>query len=154
MTRKKELPFNGVFLLKQGKLVLLDQSMTNPNGLAFSPDKKTLYVNDTRRRTVIRFDVSPDDTVTNGRVFIDMTPETAKGPGNPDGMKVDEKGNVYCSGPGGIWIIAPDGKHLGTILTPEIVANLTFGEADGKTLFITARRGIYRIRVNIPGIRP
>ena len=149
---RKELPFNGVFRLQNGKLTLLDKSMSNPNGIAFSPGEKYLYVDDTTKKNVLRFEVSPDGTLANGQVFVDTSTDTA--PGNPDGMKVDEKGNIYCSGPGGIWIISPEGQRLGTILTPEIVGNLTFGDADGKTLYITARRSVYRIRVKIPGIRP
>ncbi len=93
-----------------------------------------------------------DDTVTNRRLFVDMNP--VKGDGAPDGMKVDKKGNVYDSGPGGLWILSPDGKHLGTIPTPDRVSNLTFGDADGKTLYITLHNALYRIRLNIEGVRP
>ena len=94
----------------------------------------------------------PDGTIANGRVFFDMSSEEA--PGGPDGMKVDQKGNVYAPGPGGVWIISPDGKHLGSILFPERIANLAFGDADGKTLYLTARTSVYRIALNVPGIRP
>ena len=151
---RKELPFDGVFMLHKKHLILLAKDFENPNGLAFSPDEKTFYVNDTTRKRVMRFDVQPDDAVANERLFVDMAPESPKAPGNPDGMKVDMKGNVYCSGPGGVWIMSPDGKHLGTILTPQVVSNLTFGEADGKTLFITARTAVYRIALKVAGIRP
>ena len=98
----------------------------------------------------MRYEVQPDDTVANGQVFIDMS--TDKAPGVPDGMKVDENGNVYSTGPGGFWIIAPDGRHLGTILSSELPANLAFGDTDKRTLFITARTGLYRIRLKIPGV--
>ena len=148
----KEMPFNGVYLLKNGILTLLAKDLLNPNGLAFSPDEKVFYVDDTTKRTVLRFDVLPDDTVTNGRVFVDMTGE--KGAGNPDGMKVDVKGNIYCTGAGGVWVITPEGKHLGTLVFPEIPANLAFGDADGKTLYVTARTGLYRIHLKVAGIRP
>ena len=149
----KELPFDGVFLLKNGKVKLLDKTFQRPNGLAFAPDEKQFYVNDSLRKTIMRFDVQPDDTIGNGHVFIDMTADTASGA--PDGMKVDRKGNVYCTGPGGVWIISPEGKHLGTIKTPDRVTNLTFGDADGKTLYITGRTGeLYRIQLKIEGIRP
>jgi gluconolactonase len=151
---KKELPFDGIFMLRKSQLILLAKDFANPNGLAFSPDEKTLYVDDTTRKRVMRFDVQADDSVANERLFVDMAPESPKAPGNPDGMKVDVKGNVYCSGPGGVWIVSADGKHLGTILTPQVVSNLTFGEADGKTLFITARTAVYRIPMRIAGIRP
>ena len=100
----------------------------------------------------MRFDVQPDDTIANGQVFFDINSE--KEPGVPDGLKVDRKGNVYCACPGGVWIVSPEGKPLGTIVLPERPANLAFGEADGKSLFVTARTGLYRIRLKIPGIRP
>ena len=147
---KKEVPFNGVYLLKDGRLQLLTKDMTLPNGLAFTPDEKYLYVNDSVKKTIMRFEVQSDDTITNGQLFIDMTSD--KAPGGPDGMKVDQKGNVYCTGPGGFWIMSPDGKHLGTVLTSQLPANLAFGDADGKSLYLTARTGLYRIRLKIPGI--
>lgn len=150
----KELSYNGVFLLKDGKLQLLAKDFTAPNGLAFSPDEKILYVNDSAKKTIIRFDVQADDTVRNGRIFIDMTPDSDKAPGVPDGMKVDREGNVYCAGPGGVWVMSPGGRHLGTILTPEIVNNLAFGDDDSKSLYIVARSGLYRIRLKVPGIHP
>jgi gluconolactonase len=149
---KKELPFNGVYLLKEGKLQLLDRSFTRPNGLAFSPGEKYFYVNDTTRKLIMRYEVQVNDTVANGQVFIDMNSDNA--PGVPDGMKVDQKGNVYCTGPGGFWIMSSEGKHLGTVKAPELPANLAFGDADGKTLYLTARTALYRIRLKIAGIRP
>lgn len=121
-----------------------------PNGIALSPDEKYLYVNGSRK--IIRYDVLADGGVANGRVIVDMTAETA--PGGTDGMKVDQRGNVYCTGPGGVWILSPDGKHLGTIRTPEPVTNFAFGDSDGKTIYMTHRRNLYRVRVNIPGVRP
>lgn len=149
----KELPFDGVFLLKDGKLQVLDKTFSRPNGLAFAPGEKQFYVNDSLKRTIMRFEVRPDDTIANGQVFIDMTADSA--PGAPDGMKVDRKGNVYCTGPGGLWIISPEGKHLGTVRTPERITNLAFGNADGKALYITGRTGnLYRIQLKVAGIRP
>jgi gluconolactonase len=145
-----ELPA-GVYMVKDGKVTLLIMDFVSPNGLAFSPDEKVFYANDTTRKLVMRYDVQPDDTISNGRLFLDTSVD--KAPGNPDGIKVDTKGNVYESGPGGIWIVSPEGKRLGTILVPEIVANLEFGDADYKTVYIAAREGIYKIRVNTPGIR-
>jgi gluconolactonase len=142
-----------VFRLHDGKLQLLPQNLLHPNGLAFSPDEKHLYLVDSRNiRTIYRFDVHPDGAIANGRVFFDM--RSASAPGGPDGMKVDQNGNVYAPGPGGVWIISPDGKHLGTVLIPERVANLAFGDSNGKTLYLTARTSVYRIRLKIPGIRP
>ena len=149
---KKELPFNGVYLLKGGKLQLLAKDLANPNGIALSPDEKILYVNSSADRKIFRFDVQPDDTVTGGRLLVDMSAE--KEPGVPDGMKVDEKGNLYSTGPGGIWVMSPQGTHLGTLVFPEQPANLAFGDADGRMLYVTARSGLYRVRLKIPGIRP
>lgn len=149
---KKELPFNGVYLLKSGKLQLVVKDMALPNGLAFTPDEKYLYVNDSVKKTITRYEVQPDDTLAGGQVFIDMNAD--KAPGVPDGMKVDQKGNVYCTGPGGVWIMSAEGRHLGTILTAELPANLAFGDSDTKTLYLTARTGLYRIRLKIPGILP
>jgi gluconolactonase len=150
---KKELPFTGIYMLKNGKLQLIERDL-RPNGIAFSPDEKYVYLVDGTdgKKTLRRYEVQPDGTFANGQLFIDMTPD--KAPGNPDGIKVDQKGNVYSTGPGGVWIMAPDGKHLGTILTLELPANLAFGDTDNKTLFLTARTGLYRIRLKIPGILP
>ncbi len=145
----RELPFTGVFMIRRGTLRLVEKDFT-PNGLAFTPDEKRLYVNGNRQIRV--YDVDADGALKNGRLFIDMSTDPA--PGGPDGMKVDEKGNVYSAGPGGVWIVSPDGKHLGTIKTPLAVTNVAFGDADGKSLYITARRDLYKIRTNIPGIRP
>ncbi len=149
---KKELPFNGVYLLKDGRLQVLEKTFATPNGIAFSPGEKYLYVNDTTRKLIMRYEVRPDDTIANGKVFIDMSADKAAGV--PDGMKVDQKGNVYCTGPGGFWIMSPEGKHLGTVKMPELPANLAWGDSDGKTLYLTARTGLYRIRLKIAGIRP
>jgi gluconolactonase len=149
---KKELPFNGVYLFKGGQLRLLYKDMALPNGIAFTPDEKYLYVNDSVKKTILRFEVKPDDTLGEPQLVIDMTSD--KAPGGPDGMKVDQKGNIYCTGPGGFWIISPEGKHLGSVLTTELPANLAFGGADGKTLYLTARTGLYRIHLKIPGILP
>ncbi len=149
---KKELPFNGVYRLANGKLQLIYKNFKAPNGIAFSPGEKYLYVDDSASRTYWRFDVQPDGTIANGKLFFDMS--KSKEAGVPDGMKVDQKGNIYGVGPGGIWILSPQGKHLGTIKPPEDPANLAWGDSDGKTLYITARTGLYCIRLNVPGIRP
>ena len=148
----RELLFHGVYLIKDGVLRLLDKDPQGsaPNGIAFSPDEKILYVNGGVKIT--RYDVLADDTIANPRVLIDMSVE--KTPGNTDGMKVDRNGNIYCSAPGGIWIISPQGKHLGTIVTPDRVANVAFGDADSKSLYMVGGRSLWRIRVNVAGIRP
>jgi gluconolactonase len=147
---KKELDFNGVYMWKDGKLTLLIKDIPNTNGLAFSPDEKYLYVNGSRDKYVKRYDVKPDGTLTNGVMFIDISTDPT--PGITDGLKVDVKGNVWETAAGGVWIISPEGKHLGTIRTPELAANVEFGDADHKTLYIAARTSIYKIRVNVPGI--
>jgi gluconolactonase len=148
----RELPFAGVYRLSKGKVQLLAKDFTRPNGIAFSPDEKYLYVNDTAKKIIMRFDVQPDGGVTNGQVITDMNSDTT--PGAPDGMKVDQKGNIYCTGPGGFWIMSPDGKHVATVKTKELPANLNWGDDDGKTLYLTARTGLYRIRLNFAGVRP
>ena len=147
---KKELDFNAVYRWKDGKLTLVVKDMPNTNGLAFSPDEKYLYVNGSRDNYVNRYEVQADGTLANGKLFIDMRGLTE--PGITDGLRVDTKGNLYETGPGGVWIISPEGKHLGTIRAPEISTNVGFGDADRKTLYIAARSSIYRIRVNTPGI--
>jgi gluconolactonase len=151
----KELPFNGVFrLTAAGKLDLLVKDMTRPNGLGFSPDEKKLYVanSDQKRKLWMVYDVKPDGTLANGKVFFDATSEQA--PGAPDGLKLDTRGNVYATGPGGVWVFSPQGKRLGTISPPEIPANCHWGDADGKSLYMTARTGLYRVKLNVAGIRP
>ena len=149
---KKELPFSGVYKWSNGKLELLYQDFKAPNGIAFSPDEKYLYIDDSASRTYWRFEVKPDGTIANGKLFFDMN--SSKEQGVPDGMKLDRKGNIYGVGPGGVWILSPEGKHLGTIKAPEDPANLAWGDADAKTLYLTARTGLYRIRVNVAGIGP
>lgn len=146
----KEIPFNGVYKFSNGKLELLVDNMTRPNGLAFSPDEKTLYVanSDENRRVWMRFDVQPDGTVRNGSVFADAGDSADAG--LPDGMKIDSLGNVFATGPGGIWVFSPDAKHLGTIQPPEQPANVAWGD-DGKTLYITAETGLYKIRTAVAG---
>jgi gluconolactonase len=151
---RKELPFSGVFCLINGALKLVSTDLTGPNGLAFSPDERYLYVDDwdEKRKVIMRYAVHPDGSLSDGKVFFDATSETEEDAW--DGMKVDQKGNLYLSGPGGLWIISPEGKHLGTIVGPEHPHNLAWGDEDGKTLYLCAQTGLYRVRVNVPGIRP
>jgi gluconolactonase len=146
----KELPFNGVFrVAPDGELVLLVDDFDLPNGLAFSPDETVLYINDTAKGHIRAFDVSEDGSISNGRVLVEL--KGTEG-GRPDGMKVDVEGNVYCTGPGGFWITQPDGKSLGRVMMQELPANLAWGDPDRQTLYFTARTGIYRMRLSIPGI--
>ena len=149
---KKELPFAGVYLLAKGKLTVVNKDFPSPNGLAFSPDEKYLYVDDSFTKTYWRFDVQPDGTLTNKKLLVDAS--SSKEDGVPDGMRVDKQGNIYAAGPGGVWVLSPEGKHLGTIKPPENPANMAWGDADAKTLYFTAVTGLYRLKVNIPGIRP
>jgi len=147
---RKGLDFQGVYMIKGGKVSLVITDIANPNGLALSPDEKVLYANGSRDKYVRRYRVLADDTLTDSQMLIDISSD--KTPGITDGMKVDVKGNVWESAAGGVWIISPEGKHLGTILTPELVANVEFGDPDHKTLYIAARTSIYRIRVRVAGI--
>ena len=153
---RKELPYSGVYRVSPDgkKIQLLTTDLTGPNGLAFSPDEKYFYLDDwdTEKKIIMRYEVQADGTLANGKVFFDMT--SAEGEDALDGMKTDEKGNLYVSGPGGLWIISPQGKHLGTIVGPEHPHNFAWGDDDGKTLYLCAKTGLYRIRLNIPGIRP
>jgi gluconolactonase len=150
---RKEQRVNGVYRLADGKVQLLISDLTRPNGIAFSPGEKYLYVDNSEpRKLYMRYEVKPDGTLGAGSVLYDMT--SAAGEGLPDGMKVDQKGNIYGSAPGGIWILSPQGEHLGTIKLPEVAANCAWGDVDGRTLYVTASAGLYRIRLKIAGIRP
>jgi len=146
----KQLSFNGVFLYAKGKLQPVAKDIQRPNGIALSPDEKTLYVSnsDEKTRSIMRYDVNPDGTVSKGRIFYDFS--TAKEQGIPDGLKIDSQGNVYATGPEGVWIFGPDGKHLGTIQPGETAANCAWGD-DGKTLYITASTSVYRVRLSVAG---
>jgi len=149
LTAWKELPYQGVYrLAPDGELVLLVDDFDRPNGLAFAPDEQVLYVNDTSRGHIRAFDVSQEGSLSNGRVLIEMQ---GTEPGGPDGMKVDREGNIYCTGPGGFWIISAAGKCLARVRPPELPANLAWGDADFRSLYLTARTGLYRIRLSIAG---
>lgn len=151
---RKELPFSGVFLVKGGTVTLVSKDLSGPNGLAFSPDEKYLYVGnwETSKKIVMRYPVRPDGSLERGEVFFDMT--AAPGEDAIDGMKVDRAGNLYITGPGGVWILSAQGKHLGTLRGPEQPHNLAWGDDDGKTLYMTALTSIYRMRLKVEGIRP
>lgn len=159
----KELKVNGVYRIvgarqhKPGappdpsKLQLIIADLKRPNGIAFSPDEKILYIAESGEGVWLRYTVEPDGTVADGKLLCDGKPDPS--PGGPDGIRVDTRGNLYGSGPGGVWIISPAGKHLGTIKIGEKVANVAWGEKDGKTLYITASTSLYRIRLNATGVR-
>ena len=147
----KELAMNGIYrLATDGRLDLL-ATQTRPNGLAFSPDEETLYVanSDGASRQWMAYAVDEDGMLGDGRGFVEVTDDP--GQGAPDGLKVDEMGNLWGTGPGGVWVFSPDGKHLGSIQPTERPANLAFGGGDGRTLFMTAQSGFYRIRVQVAG---
>jgi gluconolactonase len=148
---KQEIPFQGVYRLSdRGEVKLLVKDMSQPNGLAFSPDGKRLYVDDSDGRDIRVFDFAPDGTTSNERVF-----GYERGPGGvPDGMKVDQSGNLYIVGPDGIWVWDANGHHLGTIEMPEQPANLTWGDKGYQTLYITATTSVYRIRTKAHGFVP
>ncbi len=145
----RELFHTGVYRIKDGDLTLVeaDPGGGSPNGIALSPDERTLYVGSGGK--ILAYDLDADDNASGGRVLIETS---------SDGMKVDEQGNLYTTSHGGVWIISPEGTHLGTIHLPDILGvrttNVGFGDADRRSLYITARTHLYRIRVEIPGARP
>jgi len=151
--QKQEIPFQGVYRLdSSGNVRLLTKDLTQPNGLAFSPDGKRFYVDDSKQRNIRVYDFSADATLSNGRIFGEEP--GGKGEGVPDGMKVDEKGNLFVTGPKGIWVWDVNGNHLGTIATPEQPANLAWGGADLRTLYITATTSVYRLDTKTKGFVP
>jgi gluconolactonase len=150
---KQELPFQGVFRLDEnGKLRLLTKDLIQPNGLAFSPDGKHFYVDDDDKRNIRVYDVAADGSLRNGRIFGEEP--GGKGDGVPDGIKVDKNGNLFITGPKGIWVWDANGNHLGTIALPEQPANLTWGEKDYRTLYITATTSVYRLAMKTQGYVP
>jgi gluconolactonase len=159
---EKQLQINGVYRIPRAldhkpgapparaDLQLLVSDLPRPNGIAFSPDEKYLYVNSTEPKKIwMRYRVQPDGTLTEPRLLLDATSDTRVGA--PDGMKVDVEGNIYSAGPAGIWIISPEGKHLGTILVPERTANVAWAGPDRRTLYICASTSVYRVHLKIAG---
>jgi gluconolactonase len=161
----KQMKINGVYRIpgatdqkpgappNRSQLQLLIKDLPRPNGICFSPDEKYLYVNNSEpRKFWMRYTVKPDGSLADGKVFFDAGADPR--PGSPDGQKVDQKGNLYSAGPGGVWIFSPEGKHLGTLDIPERVGNVAWGGADRKTLYIAASSSIYRISLKVPGDYP
>jgi gluconolactonase len=147
---ERELTYAGVYRVSPDGTTTLVADCEYPNGLAFSPDERTLYVANTRWTAYIHaFELDAAGTVIRRRIFADMSSDEKDGV--PDGMKVDVNGRIYCTGPGGTWVFAPDGTRLGIIRTPEVPANLAFGGPDLQTLFFTARTSVYSLRVTTPG---
>ena len=147
----KEQRAHGVYrLAPDGTLRMVVDDFALPNGLAFSPDESVLYIDDSAHKHIRAFDVRPDGTLANGRVLLDMA---STDPGVPDGLKIDIRGNVFCTGPGGIWVCTPNGTLLGRVVLPELPANLGWGE-DGSVLFVTARTSVYRLQTRTQGRLP
>jgi gluconolactonase len=151
--QKKELPYQGVYRLdSKGRVTLLTSELSQPNGLAFSPEGTRFYVDDSEKRNIRVYDFRPGGTLGTGRIFGEEP--GSKGEGVPDGMKVDLAGNLFVTGPGGIWVWDASGRHLGTIFLPEQPANLAWGDADLGTLYITATTSVYRLKTNAHGFVP
>jgi gluconolactonase len=151
----RELDFSGVFRVSpDGTIVLIDDSLEGPNGLAFSPDERTLYVGnwDPESKVVVRYELSADGDVLDRSILFDMT--DAPGEDAVDGLKVDVAGNLYVCGPGGIWVISPEGERIDLIELPEAPHNLAFGGEDARDLYVTALTSVYRLRTDVPGINP
>jgi gluconolactonase len=150
---KQEISFQGVYRLdEKGEVRLLTKELTQPNGLAFSPDGKRFYVDDTKQRNIRVYDFQADGTLANGTIFGEEP--GSKGEGVPDGMKVDRNGNLYVTGPKGIWVWDKQGRHIGTMVIPEQPANLTWGDKDYRTLYITATTSVYKLRMKVRGFVP
>jgi len=161
----REQPVNGVYRLsgaadqppgappRRDRLKLVVSDLPRPNGIALSPDERVLYVSNTGPRKIwMRYRVKSDGTLDSGTIFFDASSDTR--PGSPDGIKVDTAGNVYGTGPGGVWIFSSAGRHLATILVPEPASNVAWGGPEGRSLFITASTSVYQIDLKVPGVRP
>jgi gluconolactonase len=153
VARPQDLDFQGVYRIgPDGRLALLADDFAAPNGLAFAPDGRRLYIDDTERNHLRAFDVRPDGSLTSGRGFFDLGPVAAVGQsGAPDGLKVDAHGNVFCTGPGGIWVLSPDAEPLGLICLPEQPSNLNWAGPARSALYVTACTSVYCLRTRTAG---
>jgi gluconolactonase len=154
--RERELGFQGVYMLPPGgelRLVVGEDEFEMPNGLCFSPDESLLYINDTPNARVRVYDVAADGSLSDGRLFLGDIGDGEVDNGAPDGMKCDERGNVWVSGPGGVWVISPEGEHLGVIEVPEVVGNLAWGGEGWRTLFIPSSTSVYSIETKVASAR-
>src|SRR5215216_1211025 len=151
--RERELGFQGVYMIRPGatdlELLVGEDELEMPNGLCFSPDESLLYINDTPNALIRVYDVNQDGTITNGRLFLDNIGSGVIEEGIPDGMKCDERGNIWVTGPQGVWVISPEGEHLGIVEVPENVGNLAWGGPDWKTLFLPSSTSLYRIQPKV-----
>ena len=152
-----ELDFQGVYRIPAGggelELAVAEDDFELPNGLCFSPDESLLYINDTHHALIKVYDVAADGTLSNGRLFFDEIGNGVVEEGIPDGMKCDERGNIWVTGPGGVWIINARGEHLGVLEIPENVGNLAWGGSDWRTLFIPSSTSVYRIQTKVASAR-
>ena len=150
---QQDLDVQGVYRLDtDGTLTLLLSNFAEPNGLAFSPDEQILYIGDSAKATVLRYDVDAAGNLSRGDLFVDMRRD--RRPGGPDGMKVDRDGRLWTTGKGGVWVIAPDGTVLGVLAVPEIPANIAFGGPDFSSVFLTAHTSVYRVETQVVGLAP
>jgi len=151
--RKRRLGFQGVYRIPAGggdlELVVDRDEFDMPNGLCFSPDESLLYINDTPRAHIKVWDMNPDGSLSNGRMFFQGIGSGVIEEGIPDGMKCDERGNIWVTGPGGIWVISAEGEHLGVIDVPENTGNLSWGGDDWHTLFIPSSTSLYSLRTTV-----
>ena len=159
LERERDLGFQGVYRVPAGaveaepELVVGEDEFEQPNGLCFSPDESLLYINDTPRAHIKVYDVAADGSLSNGRMFFEGIGSGVIEEGIPDGMKCDERGNIWVTGPGGIWVISPDGEHLGVLQVPENTGNLTWGGDDWRTLYIPSSTSLYRVRTEVASNR-
>jgi gluconolactonase len=156
LERDRDLGFQGVYILRPGftpgdepELAVAEGEFEMPNGLCFSPDESLMYINDTPRAHIKVFDVAADGSLSNGRMFFENIGSGVIEEGIPDGMKIDERGNVWVTGPRGVWVISPEGEHLGVVEVPENTGNMAWGGEDWKSLYIPSSTSLYRIRTKV-----
>jgi gluconolactonase len=156
LERERDLGFQGVYILRPGftpgdepELAVAEDEFEMPNGLCFSPDESLMYINDTPRAHIKVFDVASDGTLSNGRMFFENIGSGVIEEGIPDGMKIDERGNVWVTGPRGVWVISPEGEHLGVVEVPENTGNMAWGDEDWRSLYIPSSTSLYRIRTKV-----
>jgi gluconolactonase len=151
--RDQDLSFQGVYRIGPGggepELAVPEDDFEQPNGLCFSPDESLMYINDTSRALIRVYDVAADGTLSNGRLFFEHIGTGVIEEGIPDGMKCDERGNIWVTGPGGVWVVSPDGEHLGIVQVPENVGNIGWGGSDWKTLYMPSSTSLYRVPTKV-----